>query len=48
MGSMKGTKKLSENEDIEACESSLQISHLFGPNGDQQDFYRKGSKLALS
>ena len=45
---MKGTKKLGENEDWEACESTLQIGHLFGPNGDQQDFYRKGSKLTLS
>ena len=35
---MKGTKKLGENEDWEACESTLQIGHLFGANGDQRVF----------
>ena len=42
---MKGTKKLGENEDVQACDSTLQIGHLFGGNGVQRDFYRKGSKL---
>ena len=30
-----------------ACDSTLQIGHLFGPNKDQRDFYRKGFKLTL-
>ena len=42
---MKDTKKLGENEDWEACESTLQIGQIFGANGDQRDFYRKASKL---
>ena len=42
---MKGTKKLGENEDWEACESTSQIGHLFGANGDPRDFYRKASIL---
>ena len=44
---MKGTKKLGEYEDSEASDSSLQIGNLFGPNGVQEDFYRKGSKWTL-
>ena len=40
-------QKLGEYEDWEACESSLQIGHLFGRNRVQRDFYRKGSKLTL-
>ena len=44
---MKGTKKLGENEEWEACDSTLQIGHLFGRNGDQRDFYRKASNLTL-
>ena len=44
---MKGPKKLGKYEYCEVCESTLKIGHLFGPNGDQQDFYRKGSKLTL-
>ena len=44
---MKGIKKPSEYEDREACDSTLQYGHLFGHNGDQRDFYRKGSKLTL-
>ena len=31
---MKDTKKLGENKDWEACKSTLQIGHLFGPNED--------------
>ena len=42
---MKSTKKLGECEDYEACDSTLQTGLLFGPNGVQQHFYRKGSKL---
>ena len=38
---MKGTKKLIENKDWEACDSTLQIGHVFGRNGVQQDFYPK-------
>ena len=30
---MKNTKKLGEYEDCEACDSTLQICHLFGRNG---------------
>ena len=30
---MKGSKKLGQYEDWEACESILQIGHLFGRNG---------------
>ena len=44
---MTATKKLGEYEDREACESTLQIGHLFGPIADQEDFYREGSKLSL-
>ena len=44
---MKGTKKLGENEDWEACVSTLQICHLFGRNLVQRDFYRKGFKLSI-
>ena len=44
---MKSTKPLGENKDWEAFDSTLQIGHAFGPNGDQRDFYRKGSKLTL-
>ena len=44
---MKGTTKLGENEDWEACDSTLQIGHLFGRNGVQPDFYSKGSTLTL-
>ena len=44
---MKGINKLGENEDLEACESNLEIGHLFGRNGLQRDFYRKDSKLTL-
>ena len=44
---MKGTKKLGEKEDWEACDSTLQIGHLFGRNRDQRDFYRKASNLTL-
>ena len=35
---MKGTKKLGENEDWEACDSTLQIGHLFGRNGFSEIF----------
>ena len=48
---MKGTKKLGENEDWEACDSTLQISHLFGeiftvraPNWRSHDKQEKQSK----
>ena len=34
MAFMKGTKKIGENEDGEACESTLQIRHFLGPIGD--------------
>ena len=34
VGLMKTTKKLGENEDWEACESTLQISHIFSPIED--------------
>ena len=45
---MKGTKKLGECEDLEACDSTLKkIGLRFGPNAVQRDFYRKGSKLTL-
>ena len=44
---MKSTKKLGECEDNEACDSTLQTGHVFGPNGVQQHFYRKGSKMTL-
>ena len=44
---MKITKKLGENEDWEACDSTLQIRNLFEQNGDQRDFYRKASKLTI-
>ena len=44
---MKSTKKLGECEDYEACDSTLQTGHVFGPNGVQQHFYRKGSKMTL-
>ena len=44
---MKGTKKLGEYEDWETSDSSLQIGYLFGPNGVQEDIYRKGSKWTL-
>ena len=44
---MTATKKLGEYEDWEACDSALQLGHPFGPIGDQEDFYRKGSKLSL-
>ena len=44
---MKGIKKLSEYEDGEACDSTLQYGPLFGRNGDQRDFYREGFKLKL-
>ena len=47
MALMKGTKKLGENEDWEACESTLQIGHIFSPNGVLRDYYEKGSKLTL-
>ena len=30
---MKSTKKLGECEDCEACDSTLHIGHLFGPEG---------------
>ena len=40
-------QKLGECEDREACDSTLHIGHLFGPNGVQRDFCRKGSKLTL-
>ena len=43
----KCTKKLAECEDYEACDSTLQTGHVFGPNGVQQHFYRKGSKMTL-
>ena len=43
----KGTKKLGENEDSEPRDSTLQIGRLFGRNGGQRDFYRKGFKLTL-
>ena len=43
----KGTKKLGENEDSESRDSTLQIGRLFGRNGSQRDFYRKGFKLTL-
>ena len=39
-------QKLGECEDWEACDSTLHIGHLFGPNGVQWDFCRKGSKLS--
>ena len=35
MGLMKGTKKLGENEDWEACDITSQIKNLSGRNGDQ-------------
>ena len=44
---MKGIKKLSEHEDGETCDSTLQYGHLFGRNWDQRDFYRKGFELKL-
>ena len=44
---MKSTKKLGECEDCEACDSTLHIGHLFGPDGIERHFYRKGSKLTL-
>ena len=44
---MKGSKKLGEYEDWGACDSTLQIGHLFGRNGDQGDFYRNASKLTF-
>ena len=44
---MKSTKKLGECEDYEACDSTLQTGHDFGPNGVQEHFYRKGSKMTL-
>ena len=44
---MKDIKKLSEYEDCEACDSTLQYGNLFGRDGDQRDFYRKGFKLTL-
>ena len=44
---MTATKKLGEYEDWEACDSTLQLGHPFGRIGDQEDFYRKGSKLSL-
>ena len=47
VGLMKGTKKLGEYENWEACDSTLQIGNLFGRNGDQRDFYRKASKLTF-
>ena len=40
VGFMKGTKKLGENKDWEACDSTFQIGNLFGRNEDQRDFYR--------
>ena len=43
----KQKKKLGECQDGEACDSTLQIGHLFGPDGVQRHFYRKGSKLTL-
>ena len=44
---MESTKKLGKNEDWEASDSTFQIGHLFGRNGVQHDFYRKGYKLTL-
>ena len=44
---MKGIRKLSQYEDGEACNSTLQYGHLFGRNGDQGDFYREGFKLKI-
>ena len=43
----KAPKKLGECEDYEACDSTLQTGHDFGPNGVQEHFYRKGSKMTL-
>ena len=40
-------QKLGECEDREAFDSTLHIGHLFGPNGVQGDYCRKGSKLTL-
>ena len=44
---MKGTGELGEFEDWKACDTTLHIGHLFGPNVYQGDFNRKGSKLTL-
>ena len=44
---MKGTGELGKFEDWKACYSTLHIGHLFGPNVDQEDFYRNGSKSTL-
>ena len=44
---MKGTGELGEFEDWKACDSTFDIGSLFGPNVDQGDFYRKGSKSTL-
>ena len=44
---MKSTKKQGECEDCEACDSTLHIGHLFGPDGVERHFYCKGSKLTL-
>ena len=43
----KAQKKLGERKDWEACDSTLHIGHLFGPDGVLRHFYRKGSKLTL-
>ena len=43
---MKDTKKLSENEDWEACDSTLQIGDPFGRNGVHWDFNDKQEKQA--
>ena len=39
---MKGIKKLSEYEDCEACDSTLQYGNLFGRNGESARFLPKG------
>ena len=47
VGLMKGTRKLREYEDWDACDSTWQTSHLFGGNRVQGDFYREGPKSTL-
>ena len=42
---MKRTEELGEFEDWKACDSTLHIGHLFGPNVDQRDFYLKSLKV---
>ena len=44
---MKRTEEVGEFEDSKACDSTLHIGHLFCPNVDQRDVYRKSLKETL-